>query len=287
MYKKHFVTYGDKKYNIQKKRLSLQAKSFELFDEIHTYSRKDLSKKFLSKYKKIIDNEIGGGFWIWKIYIINKLLFSTNEGDMIFYLDSGSTLNINGKDRLEEYFNLLQNSDEAFLRFSIDKKEKYWTTKELFNYFDLSLESDEANSDQLAGGILFIKNNEISKNFINKFFEALDFDNNLVTNYYSQNQIDGFVSPRHDQSILSLLGKINESIIIKDETYFADNLIEQYKYPILTVRDGRYSFWQKFKFYINYFDNLKKPIFFGENNYYFNKVSFYKRIKFKILKLFN
>tara|TARA_B100000282_G_C31705341_1_gene478384 strand:+ start:382 stop:1245 length:864 start_codon:yes stop_codon:yes gene_type:complete len=287
MFSKHFATYGDRSFNIQKKRIKYQANQLNFYDKIHVFSHKDISKEFKLKFKNIFNAELGGGYWIWKIYILDLMLKRTNENDIFLYLDAGSTINIKAKKRMNEYFEILHNSDKSFLRFSIDKKEKYWTSKEVFNYFNLNINSNYGESDQLAGGIIFVKNNDVSKNFVKEFYELLDYDEKLITDLYNKNQIDGFVSPRHDQSILSLLGKIYESIIIKDETYFADNLSEQHKYPILTVRDGRYSFWQKFKFYINYFDNLKKPIFFGEKKYYFNKVSLYKRIKFKFKNSFN
>ena len=70
------------------------------------------------------------------------------------------------------------------------------------------------------------------------------------------------MAPRHDQSILSLMGKIYGSIIIPDETYFHENPKDQYEYPILTVRDGNYNFWQKIKYYILYFQNNKKNYIF-------------------------
>ena len=67
---------------------------------------------------------------------------------------------------------ILHESDKSFLRFSIDKKEKYWTSKEVFNYFDLNINSNFGESDQLAGGIIFVKNNSTSKNFVKEFFQV-------------------------------------------------------------------------------------------------------------------
>ena len=282
-YSKHFITYGDKKYGIQKKRLSYQAKQLRFFDSINVYGKESLSEDFKNKYSEILSQHQGGGFWIWKSFLLLNLLNKTKNNDVILYLDAGSTLNPNGVKRLQEYFDTLYHSDKSFLRFDIGLEEKYWTSKEVFKYFNLEIDSNYGNSNQLAGGILFIKNTQESKLFFEEFFKVIDSDQKLITNHYKNNQVDGFRYPRHDQSILSLMGKIYGSIIIPDETYFHENPKDQYEYPILTVRDGNYNFWQKIKYYILYFQNIKKIIYFGEKQFYFKKTSIYKRLKIKLI----
>tara|TARA_B100000282_G_C31688729_1_gene470392 strand:- start:214 stop:1074 length:861 start_codon:yes stop_codon:yes gene_type:complete len=284
MFSKHFVTYGDRSFNIQKKRIRYQANQLNFFDEIHVFSQKDISKEFKLKFKNVFNDDLGGGYWIWKIYVLDLMLKKTKENDIFLYLDAGSTINIKARKRMNEYFEILHESDKSFLRFSIDKKEKYWTSKEVFNYFDLNINSNFGESDQLAGGIIFVKNNATSKNFVKEFLELLDYDEKLITNFYIKNQIKGFKSPRHDQSIFSILGKKYESIILSDETYFKNNTKKQYDYPILTVRDRSSSNWEKVKFYLNYFNNLKKPIYFGKNNYFFKKKSIFEKVKYQFSK---
>lgn len=281
-FEKHFVTYGDNKFNIQKKRLSHQASNFEIFNQIHVYGKKDLSKSFVDKYFKILKNSVGGGYWLWKPYVIQDVLSKTNENDIILYLDAGSTLNIEGKNRLIEYFKMIEVSESSFLRFQIKEKEKYWTSKEVFEELGIEIDSEIGNSNQLAGGIIFIKNNYESKEFFKKFFDIVEKNPNLITDYYQDNQIKDFKSPRHDQSILSILGKSMNSIVLDDETYFVDNPENQFNFPILTVRDNEYSMWQKLKFYSNYFYNINKPIFFKIKPPYYKNISIYKRIRNKL-----
>ena len=64
------------------------------------YMEKDLSKSFVDKYFKILKNSVGGGYWLWKPYVIQDVLSKTNENDIILYLDAGSTLNIEGKNKI-------------------------------------------------------------------------------------------------------------------------------------------------------------------------------------------
>ena len=286
-YSIHFITYGDKNYKIQKKRLSYQAKQLNCFRTINSYGFESLSEEFKNKYSKILGSDTGGGFWIWKSYILLKALEETNENDIILYLDAGSSLNPGGKKRLYEYFEKLYVSEHSFLRFDIGLKEKYWTSSEVFNYFNIEIDSEFGNSNQLAGGILFVKNTEKSKRFFKEFLEVIDYDPKLVDNNYTKNQIEGFRKPRHDQSIFSLMGKIYGSVIIPDETYFHENPKDQYHFPILTVRDGKYNLWQQVKYYILYFQNIKKVIYFGEKQYYFKRSSIYKRAKIKFVTKLN
>ena len=77
------------------------------------------------------------------------------------------------------------------------------------------------------------------------------------------------------------LGKIYESIIIKDETYFADNLSEQHKYQYLPL-GMKIFFLAKFKFYINYFDNLRKSIFLVKRNITLIKCLFIKELNLNL-----
>ena len=52
---------------------------------------------------------------------------------------------------------MLNKSDSGMLLFQIDHLEKHWTTKEIFNYFSVNINSDIGNSGQLVGGIIIIK----------------------------------------------------------------------------------------------------------------------------------
>ena len=58
MFSKHFATYGDRSFNIQKKRIKYQANQLNLYDKIHVFSHKDISE-FKLKFKNIFNAELG------------------------------------------------------------------------------------------------------------------------------------------------------------------------------------------------------------------------------------
>ena len=59
-----------------------------LFDKVISYSDKDIDADFRHKNQKLLRVKRGGGYWIWKPYIIKKALADLNTGDFLFYMDS-------------------------------------------------------------------------------------------------------------------------------------------------------------------------------------------------------
>lgn len=282
--KKIFVTYGSESFTLQRKHLKNLAINSELFDDVIAFGPNDLSNNFKAKYREYLNVYRGGGYWIWKPEIIKMVLNQINENDLIIYSSAGSSLNKHAKNKFNEYINLLNQSEQISLRFSLNNhKERDWTIKEIFNYFNLGLDSKIANSDQLIANHFILKKNKISIELFEKFNELLDYNPKLITHHYDKiNQIETFRENRNDQSIFSVLNKMYGACIIpNDETYFEDGDSRQYNYPFLSVRKRKYTLYQKFKFYINYNKNMNKPIFFEDSRDFFQKF-LYKIFKIKI-----
>jgi len=218
--KHHFVTYGDDKYHDNKKRIARQAKDFG-FDTISVYGSSDLDVDFKERFSDILNYERGGGFWIWKVNILMKKMSEIKEGDYLIYLDAGSTLNKKGKERYLEYIKILEDSDLGILSFQMKHQEREWTTKQIFQYFGVSLESEIAKSGQIMGGLMILKKNEHSNTILNKFYNTISNNSKLITDFYNQiDQETYFKDNRHDQSLLSIIRKNHKSIIVSaDETY--------------------------------------------------------------------
>ena len=176
----------------------------------------------------------GAGFYIWKYDIIKQKLNEINNNDILIYLDSGCSINKHGQKRFYEYIDLINKSKNPIISFQMKGlKEKTWTTKKIFEYFKINKNNDIINSDQYVGGILLMKKCDFIVNLFNQFEKLLYYDPYLITDKYNDNCYPGFKQNRHDQSILSLLRKINGSIIIQDETYFHKKWdSDGKKYPI-------------------------------------------------------
>lgn len=234
----HLISYGNKLYNKAKIRLRKEAEKTNWFDSIKIYSPWDLSKEFREKYKNILNQKRGAGYWIWKLDIIKNRLRDISDNDFLIYLDAGCSINAKGKERFYEYIDLLKNSDEGIISFEMQHLEKIWTTKQIFHYFNLEPETEIGNKGQYIGGILIMKKNKKLLYLFNQYEKLLERNKQLITDFYNKkNQNKYFKDNRHDQSILSLLRKINDSIIIQDETWFENfNDKKCLKYPFWATR---------------------------------------------------
>ena len=160
------------------------------------------------------------------------------QNDLLVYSDSGSSFNKMGKERFLHYIDLINNSGKGNLRFRMEFIENEWTTKEIFNYFNLQPNSSFGTSGQFHATHMIFKKNENSLEILNSFRELLNKDPFLITDKYNNNsQIDSFKDNRHDQSILSLLSKIYGCVEVnKDETCMANILENQENYPFYKER---------------------------------------------------
>lgn len=200
-------------------RLVRQAVETEWFKGVFNLNETFLNKDFCSRYADILHKRKGAGYWIWKPHIIQRCLSYMAEGDILFYLDSGCTINIHGQSRFRDYIEMLGDGKSGSLAFQLDQVEKWWSVRQVFEYFGVGTSSYIANSGQLVGGIFGIKKNYQGQSLIREVLTALSHDPLMFTdNYSSEAQIECFRQNRHDQSVFSIARKIMGSDILADET---------------------------------------------------------------------
>ena len=268
----HFFTFGDSNFRLQKKHLIKVAEYSNFFDEIYAYSPKDIDRKFYQNFKVVLNQKRGAGYWLWKYYFINKIIENSKKGDIVIYLDAGSSINYHAEKRYKEYLDIINSSELGSVSFNEMEYnlEFKWTNKEIFSYFKCENNKTLLNSPQLNASALLFKNNEHTKNYLEEFIKTIIFDPYLITDKYDQNQNEGFIENRHDQSISSVIKKIHGSHLLENENQFQDNIEKQYDFPFLTVRRKGYGlrdkvnfklFPNKFGKEIQYFETSKKPRF--------------------------
>jgi hypothetical protein len=169
-----------------------------------------------------------------------------NEGDILQYSDAGCHLNPRGIRRLGEYFELARNSPSGLLAFQgifpSDEPhlmkwfltEKKWTKEDLFDYFNITDEHIRQSS-QINATVIFVKKCPQAKLIIEAWLQVYidNFDLANDTPSKKQNAAD-FIEHRHDQSIFSLLCKINKVATVSSFEYW---------YP--SKNDPRKPDWRK------------------------------------------
>jgi len=217
----HFITYANAAFENQMNRLITEAHNTGWFTTSTPYRPHDLSEEFRNKYNDILVRPRGAGYWIWKIDIIKQQLDKMDNDDFLIYMDAGCSINPSGKKRFDEYIEMLNNSNEGIISFQMTLQEKTWTTKQIFQHFNLDLNSDYGTSGQIVGGILIMKKNEKLLKIIDECFKVLTTNKLLFTDDYNhQNQESFFKDNRHDQSVLSIVRKIYGSLVLENEIYF-------------------------------------------------------------------
>jgi hypothetical protein len=213
MSKKILISFADKKFRSGQKLLSLSGRFIAKFDKIYEYNESDIDSDFYNKNIKILSKKKGFGYWLWKPYIINKTLVGMEEGDYLFYSDSGAFF-IN---KIDHLYKMLEVSKKSIMVFELPLIEKQWTKKELF--YELNLERLK-DSNQIMASFILIKKCSESATLISTFLEHCK--NKLyisdVVNNESQDKL--FIEHRHDQSIFSLISKKNNLTIAKDPSQF-------------------------------------------------------------------
>lgn len=273
----YFITYGSGKFKYSAKRISNEAKSLALFNDVKVFSEKDLPLNIISSplfYSKEV------GFWLWKPYIIDKLFKEINEGDIIVYSDAGNEL-LNSN-QWKEYFNLLKNYDSVFFQYrenfdygwnkfnseyNDSPKLKFWTKKNTVDHFrNLFLSDDEwLEKSKICAGLIFIKKNKNSQDLIKEWLSNMLFFPQIVCDLFENekiNQIEGFSQHRHDQSVLSALvryyQKSNKILILDEEfeTYSKYQIVKTSRR--VDLRKSRFDILQKIKNRIKFV--LKKEV---------------------------
>ena len=242
----HFITYGNDRFKKSKERIKKEAIEFGEFDSVEVFGPEDLDKDFQKEYADILSVQRGGGYWIWKPQIIKQKLDKMDKDDLLLYMDSGSTINPKGKKRFFEYIDIINRSEHGILVHPQLKYPEYvWTSKQVFDFFDVKLDSDIAQSPQLIGGVAFMKNCSHTNFIFETSLNTLKTNRNLFTDYYAdwskgrpqkQGQTKGFIENRHDQSIFSVICKKYGADFLKSNEADGDGKTFKCQYPFWTSR---------------------------------------------------
>lgn len=176
----------------------------------------------------------GAGYWLWKPWLIHKTLQEHAPGDIVVYVDAGSTLRKSPE--WKHLFELMNSYDTLCFQYAETAPEfarwgnactkiKYWTKKSALIYLDNYFhDTGYRENCKVMGGLLFMKNPDNSL-----LREWLDLSLNhpeLITDPTEeemQDQEPGFAYHKHEQSIITALAYYDKTVCMLPETF------EQYR----------------------------------------------------------
>lgn len=216
MNKKILIAYANKAMRNSLLLLGQEARFTHVFDKIILYTEKDLSEEILNS--PLMKHKRGGGYWIWKPYIIWKTLQEYGKEDYICYLDCGNKV-FKGAE-WDYYFSLLKKFNTICFQYQ-DKVPKWvnefgtdstaikvWTKKETLDFFKEQTGDDLfLDFSKIMGGIIFCKGR--SNEFIKEWLDTSLAHPELIMDPSDEelkNQYPFFSGyHRHDQSIITPL----------------------------------------------------------------------------------
>jgi hypothetical protein len=203
------------------------------FDNVFEYGPQLIDRTFFEENKAILNSPRGGGYWLWKPYIIRDALRKINDGDILIYADSGSHFIRNAIElgTLPDKFN------QDVISFEMELPESSWTKRDAFVLMgcdDFGFEK----SNQRLGSFMVIKKSPMSLKFVDEYL-AYCCDERIITdipNTCGLSNYPDFKEHRHDQSVFSLLSKKYGLTTFRDPSQWGNSRIAEYKnspYPQL------------------------------------------------------
>lgn len=222
---KLLINYSDRVFRRSQKLNSRTGIRSGGFDRVVSYGPRDIDPAFYARNKKILSQERGNGYWLWKPYFIKKSLQLLKEGDFLFYSDSGAYF----IGSIEPLMQICTETDQNIIPFELMQVEKHWTKRDAFIL--MGCDSPEyTDTRQRQGSFSLWRKSAFTERFIREFLRfaqdervITDMDNTMgLPNY------PGFTDHRHDQSIFSLLTKIHNLRAYRTPSQWGNKVKELY-----------------------------------------------------------
>lgn len=219
------INYANDIFRESQKLNSIAGKEVGLFDEIISYSQKDIDADFFNRNKRILQQKRGNGYWLWKPYFIKKTLEAAKYGDFVFYCDSGSYF----IRPVTPLIDISLSTGQEIIVFDLTYLEKEWTKRDAFILMDCDSPKYSESRQRLAGFSLWRKS-EFTMDFADEYLRyaqderiILDLENQCGSPNYQE-----FKEHRHDQSIISLLTKKYDLEAYRDPSQFGNGEKQNY-----------------------------------------------------------
>lgn len=213
----HFLSYGNRKFAKSKRRILKQAHLMNRFASISILGPSNLPWHVSTFFRGIFQRPKGGGYWIWKLFIVREALEKAKWGDFIFYADAGCTLNVNASARFDQYLLMLLRSKSGILSIAEEFPERKYVSGRILETFGVLQNKRFLNDRHYWAGALLMQKRESAIRLFDLALRLIHIDKWLITDGYRKyKSSSGFEGNRHDQSILSVARKCMGSVVIYD-----------------------------------------------------------------------
>lgn len=180
-------------------------------DHIMMYRKNHMSNDFVIKNNKILSQDFGAGFWVWKPYFILKTMEEWPDNTIIFYADSGIIFTMPQDHIIAE----MDHHDVIFVSAFNDVSLKHDFKEDARKFLRINDKEDILNSIAVWGCFMVFKNNEFTKNLVKNWLRLCENSVDFAgIDQYSSNDKQ-FINPsitHYDQALLSVVtAKLNST----------------------------------------------------------------------------
>lgn len=221
--KKILISYGDQRFYESLQRMKRIAKKSKIFDKIVLYTENSLPPVVTGS--PLFSCPKGGGYWVWKPYIIMDTLSKCDIGDIVYYVDSGCTINAKSKE-WTDYERLMINHNAILFQYRDNYRYtgwdkickfqennsaqiKHWIKPMTEDFFCEKFgDRSYLNFCKIWGGFIIIKKTAPLIHFIDEWYNITFSYPELIKDPEGQeleNLPDSFNAHRHDQAIITPL----------------------------------------------------------------------------------
>ena len=229
--RKRLISFGNKRFIKSRERIINEAKELEIFDECICEKENILEEEGFKKVIKDLSISGRGYYWyMWKPYIIHKHLTDLRDGEILFYCDSGMKIPNTNTTKLKfiNMFNLVCDINlcptgiATFITTGAEKEriEKQFNLLQTLKCLGVENNEDIINSQQCQAGVTMICKCKKSVEIVEKWYNYTVTNPEIFIGDYrfckleKMNQINCFKDHRHDQSVWSILCKLNGVTIL-------------------------------------------------------------------------
>lgn len=204
-------------------------------DEVRSFDfQEDIrSSSFYTEHESIMRHKRGLGYWLWKPYIILKVLESLAENDIVIYSDCG----IEVIDNLEPLISICNHKEQVLLFGNRNYLNAHYTKRDCFVHMNCDNER-YWYSMQCDAAFMIFRKTIFTIQFLQEWLEYCKMETILTDapNVFGRMNLPGFIEHRHDQSIISLLAEKYNINLYRMPTHHHQNIFLPVKVP-----DSRHS----------------------------------------------
>jgi len=201
----YFLVYNDNTHTNYVYHLIKSVNMYGKDFKVIVFDKKNIDQEFVEKNKSILNCPRGGGYWLWKPYIIHETLKKINENDILFYIDSKYFF-------IEEFTHLYEDymKTNDLLVWKNKPNEPIWYMKnwckmDVIHKYHMYDKVFKENAEDCWAGALIIKKTERTIKYIHEWLTMACIYEDITDTPSNMPNDKLFHEHRHDQSLLSIV----------------------------------------------------------------------------------